>query len=195
MRRGLTAWAIAAAVVGLVSGCAGAGGDTDPDPYLTAAVGEHGPGTPPAGPGIYPLVPATHAHVQLTCPLVPATHYDPKAIPLDSVDGVYVCTTQPWDDAYDGTPQIEEFVDRVATEDIPGLLDAYATADAETPEGTVCAAYVTDPLIIWIHYGDEQRTAVYAPMDECHHPQEAAAATYHALDLHRLLVAREKLTP
>ena len=44
-------------------------------------------------------------------------------------------------------------------------------------------------------YGDEQITPVYAPKDECSNPQTTATAVYDGLDLHRLLVAREKLTP
>jgi hypothetical protein len=185
--------ALVAIVVGLVAGCAATGGAEPPDPYLTAAIGAGGPGTAP-GPGIFPLVPATHAHVQLQCPLVSAVHYDPDAIPLDSVDGVYACTTRPWDDAYDGTPQIEEFVDRVAGDDVAGLLEAYAAADAERTDGA-CDKILKDPLIVWIHYGDEQITPVYAPMDECGFPQPDAAAAYESLELHRLLVAREKTTP
>jgi hypothetical protein len=68
-------------------------------------------------------------------------------------------------------------------------------ADLPIPDDVVCAAVLVDPLIIWIHYGDEQITPVYAPKDECSNPQAAAAAEYEGLDLHRLLVAREKLTP
>lgn len=161
-------------------------------PYLTAAPGANGPGTAP-GDGIYPLGPATHAHVQLQCPLVSAVHYDPDAIPLDEVTGVYVCTTAPYDDAPDGTPQIVEFVDRVAGDDIPGLLDAYAVADAARPDDVVCTLQLADPLIIWIHYADERITPVYAPTDECGFPTPEAAAAYDGLELHRLLVAREKL--
>lgn len=189
----MAAWlaraAAAAAVAGLLTSCASPATTEDPNPYLTAALGAEGPGTAP-GPGIFPLVPATHAHVQLQCPLVSAIHYDPDAIPLDAVDGVYVCTTRPWSDAYDGTPQIEEFVDRVASEDIPGLLEAYAAPDDESSD---CVSSGVEPLIVWIHYGDEQITPVYAPRDDCGAPQADAAAMYESLDLHRLLVAREKL--
>lgn len=180
--------AVAVALAGLVTSCAGPGGDEPPNPYLTAAIGENGPGTAP-GPGIFPLVPATHAHVQLQCPLVSAVHYDASVIPVSSVTGVYVCTTRPWDDAPDGTAQIEEFVDRVASDDIAGLLDAYAAPDVEAD----CISSGQDPLIVWIHYGDEQITPVYAPKGDCGLPQPDAAAVYAALDLHRLLVAREKL--
>jgi hypothetical protein len=188
----LASIALALAVAGLLTSCAGPGSDEPPNPYLTAAIGENGPGTAP-GPGVFPLVPATHAHVQLQCPLVSAVHYDPEAIPLTSVTGVYVCTTRPWDDAPDGTPQIEEFVDRVASDDIPGLLDAYAVEDAAADDDVSCIQVVQDPLIIWIHHGDEQITPVYAPKDECGFPQVDAAGTYEGLELHRLLVAREKL--
>ena len=76
--------------------------------------------------------------MQLQCPLVSAVHYDPAAIPPDDVDGVFVCTTAPYTDAPDGTPQIEEFVDRVATTTSPALLEAYAVADADRPT-TSCA--------------------------------------------------------
>ena len=190
----LSRFAIAAAVAGLLAACAGPGADEPPNPYLTAAIGENGPGTAP-GEGIFPLVPATHAHVQLQCPLVSAIHYDRTAIPLSSIDGVYICTTTPYLDAPDGTPQIEEFVDRVASEDIPALLDAYAEPDAFHGIGVACAAMLQDPLIIWLHYGDEQITPVYAPQDECFFPQAAAAKVYAGLELHRVLVAREKTKP
>ena len=52
-----------------------------------------------------------------------------------------------------------------------------------------------DPLIVWLHYGDEQITPVYAPQDECFFPQAAAAKVYTGLELHRVLVAREKTKP
>jgi len=182
-----------ALAAGLLTGCADGAGES-PSPYLTAVPGEHGPGTPPEGPGVFPLVPATHAHVQLWCPLVPAVHYDDAAIPPDTVESAYVCTTAPWDDAPDGTPQIEEFVDRVADADLPALLEAYAVADAEPTDG-MCTLELRDPLIVWLHHGDEQITPVYAPWDECGKPTPEATAVYEGLELHRILVAREKLTP
>jgi hypothetical protein len=190
----LARFSVVAATLGLLAACAGPGSDEPPNPYLTAAIGENGPGTAP-GPGIFPLVPATHAHVQLKCPLVSAIHYDRSTIPLSAVDAVYICTTRGWDDSYDGTPQLEEFVDRVATDDIPALLDAYSEPDAFHGLGVACAAMLQDPLIIWLHYGDEQITPVYAPQDECSFPQASAAKVYAALDLHRVLVAREKTKP
>jgi hypothetical protein len=162
-----------------------------PNPYLTAVPGADGPGTPP-GPGIYPLVPATHAHVQLWCPLVSAVHYDPAAIPPAEIASAFVCTTRPYDPAPDGTPQIEEFVDRVAAEDVAALLEGYAAPDAERTDGP-CIQMVQDPLIVWLHWGDERITPVYAPMDECGFPTDDAAAVYQGVELHRLLVAREKL--
>jgi hypothetical protein len=170
-----------------VGGCAAS---EPPSPYLTAAIGENGPGTAP-GPGIFPLVPATHAHVQLTCPLVSAVHYDAGAIP--AVDRAYVCTTEPYLDAPDGTPQIVEYVDRVADADIAGLLEAYSVDDEAVPPGTACAAVAVDPMIVWLHHGDERITPVYAPKDECGNPQPDAETVYDDLELHRLLVAREKL--
>ncbi|MBX3193493.1 MAG: hypothetical protein KF727_00135 [Microbacteriaceae bacterium] len=183
------------AVLGaLLAGCAGSGAGELPDPYLTAVPGEHGPGTPPAGEGVYPIVPATHAHVQLWCPLVSAVHYDAEAIPADTVEGAFVCTTAPWDDAPDGTAQIEEFVDRVDADDVPGLLEAYAVPDAEPTDG-MCTLELRDPLIVWLHHADQRITPVYAPRDECGKPTPEATAVYEGLDLHRLLVAREKLTP
>lgn len=180
-----------AAVVGLLASCAPAAEPEDPSPYLTAAYGSDGPGTAP-GPGIFPIVPATHAHVQLWCPLVTAVHYDPGSIPVDDVDRVFLCTTRPYTDAPDGTPQIEEFVDRVAPDDIGALIEAYAEPDAERTEGP-CDLALHDPLIIWLHHGDERITPVYAPQDECGFPSVAAAAVYNALDLRRVLVAREKM--
>jgi hypothetical protein len=186
----LAKFAAVAATVLLLASCATPADTDDPNPYLTAAIGADGPGTAP-GPGIFPLVPATHAHVQLQCPLVSAVHYDPEAIPADEVGAAYVCTTRPYTDAPDGTPQIEEFVDRVATEDIPGLLDAYSVPD-DPETSDMCELSLHDPLIVWLHYGDERITPVYAPRDGCGFPTAEAAAAYDGLDLHRVLVAREK---
>lgn len=193
--RGAAAVALAGIAL-LIASCAAAPASApssqpdEPSPYETAAVGAHGPGTAP-GPGIYPLVPATHAHVQLQCPLVSAVHYDPQQIAPGDVERVYVCTTAPYLDAPDGSPQIQEFVDRVATADIPALLEAYAVADAEPTDGA-CIMSLQDPLIIWLHHGD-RRTPVYAPRDPCGFPTAEATAAYQGLELHRVLVAREKM--
>jgi hypothetical protein len=189
--RGATTVAMLAVLLTACSAPTASGPSEAPNPYLTVALGADGPGTAP-GPGIYPLVPATHAHVQFTCPLVPAVHYDPAAIPRDEVDGAYVCTTRPYTPAYDGTAQIEEFVDRVATEDVPVLLTAYATADVERTDD-LCGLVLHDPLIVWLHHSDEI-TPVYAPQTACGAPDSEAAAVYVGLTLHRILVAREKLT-
>jgi len=180
----------ALAMLVVPAGCT-PGPSEPPSPYLTAALGADGPGTAP-GPGIYPLVPATHAHVQLSCPLIPAVHYDPAAIDPESVAGAYVCTTRPYADAPDGTPQIEEFVDRVADADLPGLLETYAAADAPRTDEP-CELSLHDPLVVWLHHGDERITPVYAPQDPCGFPTAEAVATYSGLELHRVLVAREKM--
>ena len=192
MPRLLSALAVAAVLAGCTTAPAPAETPEEPSPYLTVAIGADGPGTAP-GPGIYPLVPATHAHVQLWCPLVPAVHYDPEAIAPTDVDKVFICTTDRYLDAPDGTPQIEEFVDRVATEDLPALLEAYAAEDEAASDG-VCSLVGSDPLISWLHHG-EDITPVYLPRDECGAPSDEAQAVYASLDLHRILVAREKLTP
>lgn len=164
--KGFRALAAAAAVVALAAGC--------------------------AGPDVFPLEPATHPHVQLSCPLISAMHYDPADIPLADVDGVYICTSEPWTPAPDGTPQRVQYVDRVEQDDVPDLLDAYTAADAP-PTDDNCIMSLQDPLIVWIHVG-EQITPVYAPRDGCGFPSSAAADAYHAVGLHRLLVAREKET-
>jgi hypothetical protein len=181
-------------VLGACSSPAGSGPSQTPEvpsPYLTVAIGEFGPGTPPAGDGIYPFEPATHAHVQLSCPLVPAVHYDPEAIPASSVDRIYICTIAPYTDAPDGTGQIQEFVDRVDDDDIGRLLEAYAVPDEEPTDGA-CTYEATDPAIIWLHHGGTI-TPVYAPFDECHHTMTSAREAYDSVELHRVLVAREKL--
>ena len=183
--------AAALMLVGALAGCAATASDP-PSPYLTAALGADGPGTAP-GPGVFPLVPATHAHVQLTCPLVSAVHFDEGAIPRDTVTSAYVCTTRPYTDAPDGSPQIEEFVDRVSGDDLHALLDTYAVADAARTDDP-CELSLHDPLIVWLHHGDERITPVYAPQDECGFPAPAAAELYAGLELHRILVAREKMT-
>jgi hypothetical protein len=143
-----------------------------------------------SAPGVYSLLPATHPHIQRTCPVISAVHYDPAEIPAADVDGAYICTAEPWTDAPDGTPQLVQYVDRVAQEDIPGLLGVYDEPDAEPTDGA-CDTMLHDPLIVWLHVGADI-TPVYAPRDECGAPSEAADAAYHAVELRRLLVAREK---
>ncbi len=183
---------IASAVsIAALTGCTASPPAPSPDPSPTAEA-PTGPGIAPADGGIYPLLPATHPHVQLTCPLVGAVHYDPAAIPPPDVDGVYACTAEPWTPAPDGTPQLVQYVDRVAQEDVPALLTAYAVPD-EPPTDDSCIMSLQDPLIIWIHVGS-QITPVYAPRDGCGFPTVAATDAYHAVELHRLLVAREKET-
>ncbi len=184
--------AILAAIVAGVSlaGCGPAAPPPSPRPTETSVPG--GPGVAPSDGGVYALLPATHPHVQLTCPVIPAVHYDPAAIPADGVDGAYVCTAEPWTDAPDGTAQLVQYVDRIAQDDIAGLLTAYAAPDAEPSDG-VCDLAIRDPLIVWLHAGG-RITPVHAPRDACGAPSQAAAAAYHAVQLHRLLVAREKET-
>lgn len=196
MAHGFESVIAAAALVAALSGCtATAAGPsatpTLPYPYATAAIGANGPGTAP-GPGIFALVPATHPHVQIECPLVSATRYDPALIPPETVESIYICSTAPYLDAPDGSPQIEEFVDRVATEDIPKLLAAFSEPDEEPVDGA-CTYEAQEPLIIWLHYGDGRITPVFGPDDGCGHPTDASRAVYRELELHRLLVAREKL--
>jgi hypothetical protein len=190
----LRAVALAAAVVALVAGCAGPGTPVpaSPTPTGSASHAPTGPGIPPDDGGVYPLLAATHPHVQLTCPLISAVHYDPDAIPLADVDGVYSCTAEPWTDAPDGTPQLVQYVDRVVADDVPALLTAYAVEDAPRTDDN-CIMSMQDPLIVWIHVG-EQITPVYAPRDGCGFPSAAASDAYHAVGLERLLVAREKET-
>ena len=179
----------AAVIVAALAGCAA--GTAGPAPSSTPTSSPHtGPGIAPDDGGIYPLLPATHPHVQLTCPLISAVHYDAAAIPPNEVDGVYSCTAKPWTPAPDGTPQLVQYVDRVVPADVPALLEAYAARDAEPTDG-FCDASLHDPLIIWLHVG-ERITPVYAPRDECGFPTEAADRAYHAVGLERLLVAREK---
>lgn len=166
--RGFRALAAAAAAVALVSACSS-------------------PST------VFPLVPATHPHVQLSCPLtVGAIHYDEAAIPAEDVDGVFICTAEPWTPAPDGTPQLVQYVDRVDQGDVAALLTAYAEPDAP-PTDDNCIMSIQDPLIIWLHVG-ETITSVYAPRDGCGFPSAAASDAYHGVALHRLLVAREKET-
>lgn len=185
------AFAAAAAVVALVSACAGPTVPA-PSPTPTETSAPSGPGIAPSDGGIYPMNPATHPHIQLSCPLISAVHYDPAAIPPADVDGAYVCTAEPWTDAPDGTPQLVQYVDRAVADDIPALLAAYAVPDAP-PTDDNCIMSLQDPLIVWLHVG-EQITPVYAPRDGCGFPSDEADAAYHALHLQRLLVAREKET-
>jgi hypothetical protein len=191
---GLRALVATAAVVALVTGCAGPAVPAPPSstPTATSTPAPGGPGIAPSDGGVYPLLPATHPHVQLSCPLISAVHFDPVAIPPADVTAVYVCTAAPWTDAPDGTPQLVQYVDRVAQDDIGPLLQAYSVPDGAQAE--VCDLALHDPLIVWVHVG-EQITAVRAPRDGCPAPSTAADAAYHSVELHRLLVAREKETP
>jgi hypothetical protein len=190
---GLRVLAAAVAVVALATGCTSPPvPPVSPTPTDSSAAAPSGPGIAPDDGGVYPLLPATHPHVQRDCPLISAVHYDPAEIPAAAVDGVYVCTAEPWTDALDGTPQLVQYVDRVDQADVPALLAAYAVADAALTEEN-CITVVQDPLIVWLHVGDDI-TPVYAPRDGCGFPTAAAAEAYHGVDLHRLLVAREKET-
>jgi hypothetical protein len=192
---GFRALVAAAAMVALVTGCTGpfvtASPSSTPTPSSTPPPG--GPGVAPSDGGVYPLLPATHPHVQLSCPLISAVHFDPVAVPPADVDGAYVCIAEPWSPAPDGTPQLVQYVDRIAGADIPALLAAYAVPDVP-PTDDACDMSLHDPLIVWLHVG-EQITPVYAPRDACGFPTEAAETAYHSVELHRLLVAREKETP
>lgn len=194
MRRGaagITALAAALLLASCSTGPAPGSGAPDPAPDPSAIEGADGPGTAP-GPGIYPIVPATHAHVQLSCPLRSAVGFAEAGVDPADVAAVYVCTTAPYADAPDGTPQIQEFVDRVAGADVARLLHAYAVPDEEPTDGA-CVLMIQDPLIIWIHDGDGAITPVHAPRDGCGFPQADAAGVYQDVELHRVLVAREKL--
>lgn len=180
-------------VIALLSACSAPGVPAPVSPTPTAtATAAPGPGIPPADGGVYPLLPATHPHVQRECPLISAVHYDPQAIPPPDVDGVFICTAEPWTDAPDGTPQLVQYVDRVAPDDVASLLDAYAVPDAPPTDGA-CDLSLHDPLVIWLHAGAEI-TPVYAPRDGCGFPTDASYTAYQAVELHRLLVAREKET-
>jgi len=182
---------IAAVVIAALSACGAVTPTPEPtDPSATSSPAPGGPGLAPSDGGVYSLLPATHPHVQLTCPVISAVHYDAAAIPAADVDGAYVCTAEPWTPAPDGTPQLVQYVDRVAKEDVVALLTAYAVPDAE-PTDDPCDMALRDPLIVWLHVGD-RITPVFAPRDGCGAPSDAADAAYHAVQLQRLLVAREK---
>ncbi|MEO5921175.1 MAG: hypothetical protein ABIQ01_08540 [Pseudolysinimonas sp.] len=182
----------AVAVVALSACSTGAPPVASPTPSASSSAGPSGPGIAPDDGGVYPLLPATHPHIQLQCPLISAIHYDSLVIAPADVDGVFVCTAEPWTDAPDGTPQLVQYVDRVDQDDIPALLTAYAVPDAP-PTDDNCIMSLQDPLIVWLHVG-EDITPVYAPRDGCGFPSAASAEAYHAVRLHRLLVAREKET-
>jgi hypothetical protein len=181
---------LAAIVLTALSGCAATAPETESPSPTASTPAPGGPGVAPADGGVYSLLPATHAHVQLTCPVVSAVHYDATAIPVAEVDGAYICTAEPWTDAPDGTPQLVQYVNRVDQGDVTGLLAAYAAPDAE-PTDEACDSVLHDPLIVWLHVG-ERITPVFAPRDACGAPVEDASAAYHTVTLQRLLVAREK---
>jgi hypothetical protein len=185
----ISAAVIAGIVIAALASCAATPEAGAPSPTAsTEAPG--GPGVAPSDGGVYSLLPATHSHVQLKCPVISAVHYDSAAIPATDVDGAYICTAEPWTDAPDGTPQLVQYVNRVEQGDVTDLLLAYAVPDAEPTDGA-CDMSLHDPLIVWLHAG-EKITPVYAPRDGCGFPTEDAHAAYDSVQLQRLLVAREK---
>jgi hypothetical protein len=109
--------------------------------------------------------------VQDLCPAIDAVHLDGySALP----EGVYLCAV------LDGPREVAYRI----TEPLP-VLTAYAAADANR-SAEPCLGYLADPLILWIHAGGTVR-AVYAPVDGCGFPQDAARDAY--LDADRDLVA------
>lgn len=125
-----------------------------------------------------PVEAITEPTVEAYCPDIRATHLEGVPGPFEQV---YICraddhrqtdgatTYGPWETAY-----------RVV--DPADLLAAYRRADAVASTGdSHCWLAVSprqqDPLVIWVHRGDEVAT-YYAPVDECGLPSDAARDAY-----------------
>jgi hypothetical protein len=105
------------------------------------------------------------------CPAIDAVHLDGyPALP----EGVYLCAV------LDGPREVAYRIGNPLE-----VLAAYSAPDAAVSSDP-CPAYLADPLILWIHGGGTIR-AVYAPVDGCGFPQQAAHDAY--LNADRELVA------
>lgn len=141
------------------------------------------PGATPASVPTPPIA-ITHPHAQLTCPDVPAVHFDDD--PADVV-AVHRCTAD--------FHEVQGVLNKVQyVDDLHGdpavLLAAYARPN-EAPTSGGCNADQPDPLILWLDLAGGETIAVYAPLDACGKPQADAAGAYAAADFARVLVARE----
>jgi hypothetical protein len=142
------------------------------------------PGPAPASAPPTPPISITHPHAQLTCPDVPAVHFDDD--PGDVV-AVHRCTADFHE--VQGVPNKVQYVDDLRG-DPAALLATYGEPDAARTSGG-CNGDLPDPLILWLDLENGETIAVYAPLDPCGKPQAEAAAAYAAADFYRVLVARE----
>lgn len=152
-------------VLGL-AGCANPGepgGEPDPLPRAEPVITQ-------------PLEPLTAPEVLEYCPQEDAVHFDGV---VDTIDEVYSCSAE-----VSGQGVRVERVERI-TEWRDELLTLYsepnefATADA-------CIQLVPDPLILWLHRGDEV-TPVYAPVDECGFPNAIVLDAYETAEFETVL--------
>jgi hypothetical protein len=152
------------ALAGFLTGCV-AGGDRVELPTFPAVPGFHEPTYPLTQPTVLAYCPAMRAEHLVSFPAEPDAVYLCRAGEHRATDGT--STYGPWETVY-----------RVA--DPVALLRRYSVPDATRSTGP-CPQYLADPLILWVHV-DGTVVAVYAPVDECGFPQEAAAAAYQIAD-------------
>jgi hypothetical protein len=135
-----------------------------------------------------PLFPPTAPEILAFCPASDATHLAEGGSP----DEIYVCTAsepiaiepgigddQPLGGADSGGGRRLEVANRVVS-GADELLATYAEPNAQRPSDVACIEMAMDPLIVWVAAAG-RTTPVYAPVDECGFPQEAASAAYAAL--------------
>jgi hypothetical protein len=119
-----------------------------------------------------PLTPLTNADILAYCPDVDAVHFDGK---LTDVTKVTVCTSTVAGSGHTESASWVNFGD-------DQLLTAYTAPNAKvTTSG--CSKVALDPLIVWLTKADGTIYSVYAPVDGCGFPTDAAAAAYQAAGL------------
>lgn len=143
-------------------------GSADPSPSAS----------PTAEPGLKaPIAPVTDPEILAYCPAEAATHFDGD---IEAVTSITVCSVdelQSVEQTGSGTIERASRVDTGGAE----LLKAYSLPNAIATDGP-CIALAADPLIVWLTVGDTIQP-VYAPVDECGFPTDAAAAAYAGLTL------------
>ncbi|MHB1171739.1 MAG: hypothetical protein ACYCZY_04455 [Lacisediminihabitans sp.] len=121
-----------------------------------------------------PLVPLTDTHILSYCPDVAAVHFEGLA---NQVTHASMCTSTP-DPSTKGTTESAYWVNF----GLDQLLAAYSVPNATASTGA-CASIGKDPFIVWLTGADGVIHAVYAPVDGCGLPTDAATAAYRAVGL------------
>lgn len=166
---------VVTALAFLLAGCAGSGASSGPsvDP------------SPTAEPGLTkPLVPLTAPEVLEYCPSEEAVHFDGD---VAAVDEVYVCSGSDMLSVDGQAPGIVPGIQRASR--VAGGLDALLAAYAKPNAGATaeaCIELAADPLIVWVKSSDTI-TPVYAPVDECGFPTDAAAEAFTTVRLETIV--------